>query len=264
MKRWKLLSLLVCLCLLLTALPGVVASAEGDPVADVLVQARLLYNQGRGLDALELLSSARESMDDERLDTAITKLINSQNRRTEQIAYASDGSIVVHYSYLYSDEGRKISYSSYDDTGMTTLAYDYDDDGLLTGYIVYQPSDPDAALEYWAEVELDACGDPIRVVTYDDEGVRGSFEYENNEYGEAVVIRRFDRDGNLSSASTYTFDDYGIWTSIDTDYPGRRPVHAVFDLQYEFDDDGHLRHVEGIQNGRFVGVEYSFTYIPFP
>ena len=263
MKQLKLLSLLLCLCLLVTALPGVVASAEGDDVSALLVQARRLYNQGHGLDALELLHAARESTDDARLDTAIRKLMCSQNRRTEQIAYRSNGDIVLHYSYMYGDDGRKINYSSYTDEGMTTLAYEYDDDGLLTGYTVYQPSDPDAALEYWAEVELDACGDPIRVVTYDDEGVRGSFEYENNEYGEAVVIRRFDRDGELTSASTYTFDDYGIWTSIGTSYPGRDNVYARFDLRYEFDDEGHLTHVQAIQNGRFVGAEYSFTYIPF-
>lgn len=259
---WKNLSLLLVLCLLLTALPGGPARAEEDAVTAKLKEARLLVNKGQGLAAKELLENAAKELDDPRLETALMRLEKGQWKNVEQIIYRSDGSVNYSFRYEYDAGGKRSRSQTLSAEGkvQSEELFEFNGENLRIGGKIY---DGEGRLTSWAEFELNETGDLVRQVTYSESGVVSMYEYFYNEYGDAELIIRYNGLGEEASRTEYTFDEYGIFTGMTNTSPDGRSVAFPFDNSYEIDPDGQTLLIRCIHHSSgLTAADYVMRFIP--
>lgn len=254
--------LLLILCLLLSALPGFACAETEDAVAARLAEARLLVNQGRGLAAKELLESAQQEWSDLRLAKALYRLEMGQWKNTEQIVYRSDGSVNYRFCYEYSETGQRVRSLTLSPEGevQSEEVFTFNGENLRVGGMI---CDGEGRQTARAEFDLNEAGDVVRSVRYTGDKAVSRYEYIYNEYGDAVRIIRRDGEGTEQSRTDYTFDDYGVFTSMTNTFPDGQSVCFEFDNSYELEKAGELLRIKSChrQTGQ-LAAEYVFRYIP--
>ncbi len=227
-----------------------------EKTEEVLDAARLLVNQGKWQEAMDLLRTAADSSDDPMLETAILRLENSRWRKISQKVFNStDGSISFHYVYGYNDAGRCSVTESYSPEGelKSREVYEFDSNGFPCGTTIY---DAEGNVMRQTEIDCDELGNIARM--------KGSltFVYSNNPYGDCTEIARYEEDGTEFNRTFYSFDEYGIWNGMVNLLDGTCKV-LPYDSEYEFSDDGEtLRIISRSSGTDTVAAEYELSFVP--
>ncbi len=236
--------------------PADLKEAEIDEqTAAVLDDAMLLINQGEGLKAKEMLKDAFQTSGDPVLETAIQHLENSQWKKVRQTVYKSDGSVQYDYSYEYDEAGRCIETRtlSADGSNQSVQITEYDQAGLKCGTTV---CDADGKVTSKSVIICDGKGNPIR-----SEGSM-TFEYFWNSFGDNTMIIRYNSDGEETSRTLYTYDEFGINTGMTNIIDGKS-MEFSYDNKYDFDENEESLHVTSYHKGtEKKAVEYDFVFIP--
>ena len=230
-------------------------AALNEKTAAALDEARLLINQGKGLEAMKLLLTTSNTAPDPALDTAIRRLENSQWRKTRQTTYMDDGSLLLDNTYAYDEGGRCVETVSLSPEGevRSSQVYKFGQDGLLCESVMYDAAGNEKSR---SAITCDERGNMIRM--------EGSviYTYSYNPYGDAVLIVRSYEDGEELGRTFYTYDEYGLYSSMTSLIDGNSSETA-FDNEYQFGDDGKTVHVISRLSGTdFVKTEYELTFMP--
>ena len=119
-------------------------------------------------------------------------------------------------------------------------------------------------------INCDAAGNEKSrsAITCDERGnmirMEGSviYTYSYNPYGDAVLIVRSYEDGEELGRTFYTYDEYGLYSSMTSLIDGNSSETA-FDNEYQFSRDGKTLHVISRLSGTdFVKTEYELTFMP--
>lgn len=236
-------------------LPTDSAAVLNEKTAAVLDDARLLINQGKGLEAMELLLTASKAAPNPALDTAIRRLENSQWKKTRQIVYRDDGSVLLDNTYAYDEGGRCVETKTLSPEGevQSLQVYKFDQDGLPCETVTY---DADGNEKSRSAITCDERGNMLRM--------EGSviFTYSYNPYGDATLIVRSFDDGEEISRTVYAYDEYGLYTAT-TNLSDGKTSEVGYDNEYEFSDDGKAVHVISRLSGTdTVKIEYELSFLP--
>lgn len=236
-------------------LPADTAAALSEKTAAVLDEARLLINRGKGLEAMERLLTATKAAPDPALDTAIRRLENSQWKKTRQIVYRDDGSVLLDNTYAYDEGGRCVETKTLSPEGevLSTQEYRFGQDGLPCETVTYDAAGNEKSR---SAITCDERGNMLRM--------EGSvvFTYSYNPYGDATLIVRSFDDGEEISRTIYAYDEYGLFT-VTTNLSDGKTSEVGYDNEYAFSDNGKAVHVISRLSGTdTVKTEYELTFMP--
>ncbi len=223
----------------------------GEEAAAVLWQARLLVNQGRGLEALALVREALAETGDPALEYGLVRLENRQWRQILTTTYWA-GNVWSSSIRVYGEDGRLRETRDYDGNGelVSVTAYEYGEDAFRFGYVTRDGSGhrTDSGV-----ILCNEAGDSVRV-----EGSTVS-EYTRDAFGDYIQIVDYRADGTPGDPSFYEFNEYGSFTRMTY-----RDQVTAYDLVYEFSADRKTMTVRyygaGTDRLEFT-IEYEF--VPF-
>ncbi len=188
------------------------------------------------------------------LDDYTVYIYDQNGRVIREDDYHEDGVLDEYHLLEYNAQGVLTKKTTYNESGVLNDSYEYGEDGTLLKKIYNYPG------EYYEHIEYNMLG-AILKSTYEDYegGARLERVYTRDKDSNLLTVSvQYFEDGVLDFTELYTYNDKGLLSRLDVDYPSS-PEYSSYTV-YTYNEKGKRIEQSTYQNGELherVRFEYN-------